>query len=64
VEAQRLKLKDSQGELQRLGLPQQLFQVETKVGAVVITEAQAKEYQAVHVAGLHYKAHAEQNCQR
>jgi hypothetical protein len=51
-------------ELQYLRLPQRLFLLETKVGAGVITEAQAKEYEAVHVAGLHCKAHAKRKCRK
>ncbi len=74
VAARRLHLKDPrvvnkynkilEKELQRLRLPQRLFLLETKVRAGVITEAQAKEYEAVHVAGLHCKAHAERKCRK
>jgi hypothetical protein len=53
-----------QKELQRLRLPQRLFLLETKVRAGVISKAQAKEYEAVHVAGLHCKAHAKRKCRK
>jgi hypothetical protein len=51
-------------ELQRLRLPQRLFLLETKVCAGVISEAQAREYEAVHVAGLQCKAHVERKCRK
>jgi hypothetical protein len=72
--ARRLHLKDPwvvqkcnkilEKELQRLRLPQRLFLLETKVRARFITEAQAREYEAVHVAGLQCKAHAERKCRK
>jgi hypothetical protein len=51
-------------ELQRLKLPHRLFLLETKVSAGIITVAQAKEYEEVHVAGLQCKANAEQKCRK
>jgi hypothetical protein len=74
AEARRLKLKDPrvvkkynkilEKELQRLKLPLRLFLLETRVQAGVITEEQAKEYEAVHVAGLQCKTNAEQKCRQ
>jgi hypothetical protein len=74
VAARRLQLKDPrvvkkynailEKELQRLRLPQRLFLLETKVHVGDTTEFQAKEYEAVHVAGLHCKAHAEWKCRK
>jgi hypothetical protein len=55
-------IKILEKELQRLKLPQRLFLLETRVQAGVITEEQAKEYEAVHVAGLQCKTNAEQKC--